>query len=455
MTEPPASSSAQPARRTVGAGATIISVSAIATAALGGALGILVARVLGPADTGAYNVTASTLIILITVATLGINIGATYRASHGEWEAGDAFRQLVLAGAVVGTVGAGLVVLLAYLTADSLFEGIPLELIAIAAAAGVPALVWTFVAALALAQDHYEVNALAPLSTNVVALVAAAVLAPTHGLTGAVIALAAGQVAAAAWLLRWGATRLPRPRPGWLSRTARELRVTVAFGIQSYLPIVFQFVAYRADVFVLNAVAAQAVVGHYAVALVVTEVGLLIPRSLAAVILPRVAALDQAGSADQRDFVIVKSVRHAVLLVPAMCVMLTVAVLLIPLVFGSDFSEAVGPGLVLVPGVALLGAAGILSSNAVAAGRPDLVLRASLFVFPVTLALYAVLVPAFEIWGAAVGSTIAYTLASLAYLIAFRRAVPDAARRGMLPGREELRDYRELWARARRLRSRP
>jgi O-antigen/teichoic acid export membrane protein len=452
MTEQPASFNTQSARRTVGAGATITSVAAIATAVLGGVLGILVARVLGPADTGAYNVAASSFLILISVATLGINIGATYRASHGEWAAGDAFRQLVVAGAAIGTVGACLVVVLAALTADSLFAGVPVELIAVAAGAAVPALVWTFVASLALALDRYEVNAFAPLSTNVVALAAAAILAPTYGLTGAVIALAAGQAAAAAWLLRWGLVRLPAPVPGWFARTARELRATVAFGIQSYLPIVFQFVAYRADLFVLNAVAAQAVVGHYAVALVVTEVGLLIPRSLAAVILPRVAALDRAGTAGERDFVIVKSVRHAVLLAPAMCAMLTVGVLLIPLVFGSDFSDAVGPGLVLVPGVALLGAAGILSSNAVAAGRPDLVLRASLVVFPVTIALYAVLVPAFEIWGAAVGSTIAYTLASLAYLIAFRRAVPDAARSGMLPSSEELRDYRELWARARRRR---
>src|SRR5918999_3787232 len=96
MTEQPASPSTQPARRTVGAGATITSVAAIATAALGGALGILVARVLGPADTGAYNVAASTLLILMTVATLGLNVGATYRASHGEWSPGDAVRQLVL-----------------------------------------------------------------------------------------------------------------------------------------------------------------------------------------------------------------------------------------------------------------------------------------------------------------------------------------------------------------------
>lgn len=447
MTNEPASSQAEPTRRTVGAGATITSVAAIGTAAVGGVLGILVARVLGPADTGAYNVAASSLIILLTVATLGINIGATYRASNGEWYPGDAFRQLVVAGLLLGAAAAGVLVALAALTSESLFEGVPLEVVGIAAAAGVPALVWIFVATLALALDRYEVNALAPLCTNVVALAAAAVLAPTVGLTGAVIALASGQLAAAVYLVAWGRRRLPAARPGWPARMIQELRSAVSFGIKSYLPIVFQFISYRADLFILNAVAAQAVVGNYAVALVVTEVGFLLPRSLAAVVLPRVAALDQQD-AHLRDFVIVKSVRHAVALVPITCVILAIGVLLIPVVFGSDFSDAVGPGLVLVPGVALLGASSILTSNTVAAGRPDLILRGSLLVFPVTLALYGVLVPAYEIWGAAVASTIAYLLAALTYLIVFRIAAPDAARAGLWPGREELRDYRGLLRRA-------
>jgi O-antigen/teichoic acid export membrane protein len=223
----------------------------------------------------------------------------------------------------------------------------------------------------------------------------------------------------------------------------------MAFGLRSYLPIVFQLVSYRADLFVLNAVAAPATVGHYAVALLVTEVGLLLPRSLGAVVLPRVAALDREESQPMRDFVIVKSVRHAILLVPVTCIVLAVGVLLIPLVFGSDYSDSVGPGLVLIPGVAVLGASSLLTMNVVAIGRPELILRASIVLFPLTLLLYVALIPPFGVWGAAIGSTTAYLVSAAGYLLVFTRATGGMLRDSLWPGREELRDYRGLWQQVR------
>jgi O-antigen/teichoic acid export membrane protein len=448
MTDHDASADSEMPRRTVGAGASITTAASIATAAFGGVLGILIARVLGPADTGVYNVAASSLFVLLAVAPLGVSIGATYRVSHRQWQAAEALPQLALAALAIGVPAAGIAVIVAALSSGSLFEGVPLGLVAIAAGTLVPALAWTFTSSVALALDRYELFACAPLVTNVVALALAAVLAPTAGVWGAVVALAAGHVVAAIWLLWWARTAA-RPAPGWLTRARGELRATMAFGLRSYLPIVFQLVSYRADLFVLNAVAAAATVGHYAVALLVTEVGLLLPRSLGSVVLPRVAALDREESGPVRDFVIVKSVRHAILLVPITCAVLVVGVLVIPLVFGTDYSDAVGPGLILVPGVAVLGAAGILTANVVAVGRPEMILRVSLLLFPFTLVLYLTLIPPFEIWGAAIASTAAYLTAALGYFVVFMRATRDMDSDGLWPGRAEIRDYRELWQRAR------
>jgi O-antigen/teichoic acid export membrane protein len=448
MTDQNLSADSEIPRRTVGAGATITTVASIATAAVGGALGILIARVLGPADTGVYNVAASSLFILLAVAPLGVTIGATYRVSHRQWQADEALPQLAVAAVAIGIPAGGLAVIVAALTADSLFEGVPLGLVAIAAGTLIPALAWTFTGSVALALDRYELFACAPLVTNVVGLALAAVLAPTAGVWGAVVALATGHVAAAIWLLAWARTGR-RPTSGWLGRSARELRATMAFGLRSYLPIVFQLVSYRADLFVLNAVAAPATVGHYAVALLVTEVGLVLPRSLGSVVLPRVAALDREESEPMRDFVIVKSVRHAILLVPITSAVLVAGVLLIPLVFGSEYSESVGPGLVLIPGVAVLGAASILTANVVALGRPEMILRVSLLLFPLTLVLYLILIPPFEIWGAASASTAAYLMAAVGYFAVFKRATHDMGSGGLWPGGAEIRDYRELWERAR------
>jgi O-antigen/teichoic acid export membrane protein len=436
-------------RRTVGAGATVTSGASFATAAVGGAMGILVARLLGPADTGAYNVAISTLLVLLTAGTLGLNIGTAYHASRG-WAAGDAFRQLQLAAAALGIVSVGLALGVATLTRDSLFEDVPLATVALAAAAVPFALSWTFGSSVALALDRYEAYALVPFAANAAALAVAAVAVPLAGLEGAAAAVVAGHASTALGLLAWGYGALPRARPGWLRRAGRDLRRAVGFGLRSYAPQVLQLLNYRADLFILNAVAPRAQVGHYAVALVVTELGLLAPRSLSAVVVPRVASLDAAATGPERDFVIGKSVRHAVLLVPLTTLALAVAVLSIPLVFGSDFSDAVGPGLVLAPGVAVLGVGSVLMANTFGRGQPQLALRGALIVPPLTLVLYALLVPALEIWGAATASTCSYTASALVSLFYFRRATQGVQLGRLLPGRDELSDYRLVAERARR-----
>jgi O-antigen/teichoic acid export membrane protein len=437
------------ARRTVGGGASLTTGASLATAAFGGALGVLVARVLGPADTGAYNVVAAALFVSLTTATIGINVGATYRASNRSWDAGDAFRQLQLAALVVGIAAAGLGVALAALTQDSLFQDVPLGVVAIALGALPFALSWTFTTSVALALDRYETFAVAPAVANGATLALAAVLTPTIGLKGAVIAAASGHLLNALWLAAWGRRELPRAKPGWLRRTVRELREATSFGFQGYLPQALSLLSYRADLFVLNAVAAGATVGHYAVALIVTEVGLLVPRSLAAVVMPRVAALHAEPAEDERVMVVTKSVKHSVLLALPVGLVLAVAVLLIPIVFGSAFSEAVGPGLILIPGVLALGVAGVLNANMIGAGHPRYALYSSLIATPVTLALYLGLIPPFEIWGAAGASTASYALSGYLALHYFRRSVGKLPLAEMIPGRDELHDFRLLAGRAR------
>ena len=170
------------------------------------------ARLLGPADTGLYNVVATTLLVGFTLGTLGINVGASYFVSAGRWHAGDAFRQLQLAalGAGLAAAAAGLLVALA--GRDSLFEGVPTEDLLIVLGALPFMLSWTFTSAVALALGRYETYALAPLATNAVALALSCVLSPLVGLTGAVVALAAAQVVGAAALLVWGLRTLPPAR---------------------------------------------------------------------------------------------------------------------------------------------------------------------------------------------------------------------------------------------------
>lgn len=436
-------------RRTVGGGATLTSLAAVGTAVAGGLLGVVVARLLGPADTGAYNIASTTLMIGMTFSALGVNVGGTYLVSAKRWAAGDALRQAQVAAALAGMaafiVGAAVLAL----GRETLFAGVPVGVVLLALA-GIPfGLSWLHASSVALALDRYETFATAPLGANVAALALALALTPLFGLAGAVAALAGAHVANSARLLLRCRRELPRAEPRWLTRTAGELRAAVSFGFKSYLPQALQLLNYRADLFVLNAFAAAATVGQYAVALLVTELGFLLPRSLAAVVMPRVAALDASPEGDQQEMVIVKSMRHTVLLALPSALVLALGVLAIPIVFGPDFSEAIAPGLILVPGVVLLGLAGVMMAAVVGRGRPEYALYGALMVTPPTMALYVLLIPELEEIGAALASTSSYALGTAISLHWFRRATRISSLAVLLPTREDLADYRALFERGR------
>ncbi|MEA2388740.1 MAG: hypothetical protein QOG41_1513, partial [Thermoleophilaceae bacterium] len=81
----PVSDAPQPAageatgQRTVGAGATVVTASQLVTAGALGLTGVVIARVLGDADTGSFNVVLSALVLLAIPSSLGIELGASYR----------------------------------------------------------------------------------------------------------------------------------------------------------------------------------------------------------------------------------------------------------------------------------------------------------------------------------------------------------------------------------------
>ena len=448
------SDAAQPApgtgaRRSVGAGATVATASQVVTALALGLTGLVVARVLGAGDTGRFNVVLSALVLLAIPSSLGVELGVSYRVSGRRWAPGEALRQVQLAALGLGLAGAAVGLGLGALGADTAFAGIPLSTLALALAALPFLLSWTYSSYVALAVDGYEAYGLTPAAQSLGALVLVAALAPSFGLRGAVIGLAGSHALASAGILAWGLRRLARPAAGWLRGALSELRAAAGFGIKASLNNALQQLNYRADLFLLNAVATPAAVGHYAVALTVTTVALLLPRALAAVVLPRVSALEDGAGRDEQENIMVKSIRHSVLLVLASSAALAAGLLLIPAVYGAAFEPAVGFGYILVPGMALFGVGSVLAAIVVGKGHPRYSLYNALLVTPPTLALYALLVPAYEGTGAAVASTISYSASALIWLVFFRRVTGLRSLGRLLPRSGDLGDYRLLAARAR------
>lgn len=445
---------ASPPARPLTGGAVMSATSRVTVALTGALTTIFVARLLGPDGAGGFAIALTLVLLLTTVASLGVEHGIAYYVSSGRWGARDALRVVWRVAGVAGVVVAAAGLALRLLV-PSAFGDLSVASTAVVVGTMPFALGWFYGSFVALAVDRYEIFALPPAVQSATAMVLVVVLGLVAGLPGAVLALAISHLLAALAVL-WWSRRAPH---GTGDGHPRQLRRSISFGLKGYAANAMQFLNQRLDLFIVSAVVGAAAVGQLAVAIAVTSVLLLLPQALSDVLFPRVAALSAgsgAGDHASRAFVEAKGMRHAVIVILTATVVIAAALLLLVVpVYGAQFGPAIELGLILLPGVALIGLGQILSATIVGRGRPIYSLYSALIVTPLTIGLYLWLVPALGAEGAALAKTASYTL-SFALALHFYRRVTGGAPLGLfVPTRDELADLRALapairtWLRAR------
>jgi O-antigen/teichoic acid export membrane protein len=200
----------------------------------------------------------------------------------------------------------------------------------------------------------------------------------------------------------------------------------------------------RADLLIVNAFAAPAIVGQYSIALSLTTLQLLVPYALSRLVIPRVSSLHASDSQSDHQPIIVKSIRHGVFISTAAAIAMAAGLLAVPYVFGSGFQDAVTLGWILVPGTAALGLANVLGATITGSGKPQYLLVTAAIVTPLTFALYLALIPTMKATGGALASTASYGL-TLCISWLFFRQVSGITRLGpLVPRVDEISDYWQL-----------
>jgi O-antigen/teichoic acid export membrane protein len=170
----------------------------------------------------------------------------------------------------------------------------------------------------------------------------------------------------------------------------------------------------------------------------------LLPRALSDVLFPRVARLDKAADGHQQEMVETKSLRHVSLMTVVSAVVLAVGLsLLVVPVFGSAFEDSIRLGLFLIPGTAAIGVSSVLAATVVGRGRPASGLYVALVVTPLTVAMYATLIPWLEADGAAIASSISYIATFVLWCALYQRATGRRVLPLLVPTRAEFHD---IWS---------
>lgn len=401
-------------RRTVLSTGVSLLIAQVATAISG----IIVARALGPEGKG---IVAAALVwpqISAWVLLLGLNTASSVRVSESRASLHYCLGNAVLYSLSVGVVGTTVGVLLLPAVLDHLGPGAA-ESARITVSVIPLVMLGEVVAGINLGLGRTRQYNAARIVSGLSMLVASIVLTSV-GLGTPQSLTSAGCLAAVAGLIV-GAIGLP-----WRSVVVavNGLRADVMYGIRVFLTGLLGLINLRLDLLLISAFLGASEIGFYSIATSAMLPIALISTTAATLILPSIGkARGQRAGESLADVSLIRrtALRYSLITVAVAASLAAALPVALPLVFGQEFEPAVTMAWILLPGFIAQGYATIVDAGMVGMRKPwvgNLSQGAGVLV---TASLLPILLPAYQATGAAIVSSVAYTVSACVALVASSR----------------------------------
>ncbi len=196
---------------------------------------------------------------------------------------------------------------------------------------------------------------------------------------------------------------------------------SLSFGIRGYAGNLFQFFNYRIDVFLVNYFLAPAQLGFYSVAVSIAELLWYLPNSIASILFSHIA-----NDGDRHSIDSVSQIFRItwVLVVLGSVVLAIIGKQLISWMFGPAFAVSYTAMLWLLPGVITLSMSKVMTGYFSGKGEPQFGSISSAGAFLVTIVGNFLLIPRLGIDGAAITSSISYSVGAAIVLYYFLKRTP-------------------------------
>jgi O-antigen/teichoic acid export membrane protein len=369
---------------------------------------IVVARSLGPTGKGLASLLALIITVVIMAVDLGLTSAGVYFVGRRKYSAQSVVSTFLAVGALTGIAAALALGGLRYRLAGLIFGGRYDELILILAIGGPAALLYNWLSGVLRGQERIVavscvnvIGAAAGLSALVLALYALHL--GTASIVWGMNATAVLGLVACAYLLSRQGIRFN------LKLDRALIRDCVGYGLRGQVGQILQFINYRFDLLVVNYFLGIASVGIYGVGAGVAQLIWQIPNSLSFALYSRVSSV----SRDEGNAITHKVARQSMLLsLLAALLLIPAGYVGVPLLFGESFRPAIVATWLLLPGVVALSYYKTLGVHMAGQGHPEYYSYGAATSAVVTLTLDFLLVPRIGINGAAIASSVAYTLSA-------------------------------------------
>ncbi len=183
------------------------------------------------------------------------------------------------------------------------------------------------------------------------------------------------------------------------------LRKMIRYGLKFHISILAGALIFRADLLVVNHFRGPAEAGVYSVASQVAMMLMLLPAVIATLLFPRVTAEQGRGPE-----LTCSTTRHTTFIMLLICLATIPGSFVLPLLYGAAFKDVSIQLWILLPGVFLIGIEAVLVQYFTATGMPFAIPIFWLVTLVINICLVFALVPKFGARGAAVASTLSYSL---------------------------------------------
>jgi O-antigen/teichoic acid export membrane protein len=413
---------------------TVVARVVIVTAGL--ATNVIMARTLGPTGKGLFSLSILVSGLVFMALNLGVGTASGFFLGRKKVSLEELAGNWLSLSIVIGLGALALSLALAGVVVPRFVPSVPIGNVVIALFA-VPfsILVFNFLLLFRANDDFLSYNVVDALQSVVfcVLFTACAIFASSRLLQASVVAWLAAYVVTGlcAILLMARLVRLSFRWNGLLVKDA------LRFGVQQNLGNLLDFLNYRFDMLLVNYFLNPAYVGYYSISVVIVEKIWYIPNVLSAVLHPRVAHAGEESEAN-RDTATVS--RITVLIVGLACVViLALGRFLVRLLFSDRFLPAVTPLFLLLPGIFMMSLSKILTSDLTARGHPRANMWAGLVAVLSNVVANVVLIPRLAINGAALSSTISYSLYAVVVVTYFKRVTGVRLGTILVPTVEDVR----------------
>ncbi len=402
--------------------AAIISICNFLATSIAFITSIILARYLGPEGRGAYGVIMATIIMLPTMLNFGLNAAAPHYISTGKMRLERLCRSLF----VICIVTSILPICILY----ACYAGLPLQLLpaktTLLVFVAVSILLFsgmfqTFMHQLLIGFEDFSLFSYIRLSSNifyVLYLAAKTIASGEMTLEYVVIGLVIKDfLLQTAFILRLRRYWPSNPESGFLSWP--EMRKLYSYSFRAYFANLVQSFNYKLDIYIVNYFHGLAATGIYCVAVSIAQILNVIPGAVASVAFPRTGS--QGNSEEHLKSLTVGC--RTITLLTVICSLALIAAfpyVLVPLL-GDKFQPSYYPFLGLLVGITVFAPTRILTAFLAGRGKPELNLIGSVAGVIVTILMDLILIPKFGGVGAAIATSLSYSITAVIAILFFKR----------------------------------